>query len=425
MYNDIEVNPKIAFCKIDDVYHILNCHGKIFTTKNVSTMIWEKLVQGYSLEDIEKALIERFSDVDSSLIKNDIKNFISKLSEENIVINKEISSSNFKMKYLKPANFTELWKKSIENKVPLKVDIELTNMCNLKCKYCYVDFNKPIDIENIDYKKTIEMLDELKEMGTLFITITGGEPTLHPNFKDILKHALKNKFYVRVLTNGSALDEDEIKELNEISKNGLLSIDISMHSLKENIFDDFTQKQGTFRRVMKTIYMIKETAIPLSLVCNITNVNIDEIEDISSFGERNKIEIQFNPIVYPTINNYSNDNFYVDNIQIKKIIEKNIFSPKRGVCVALISKCWIDYRGEVNLCELIRISVGNITLENFKNIWSKLTKSKELKDKLKLDKECLSCNMKEKCSICPGISTLTLNKKFFCNSARIANDMQV
>ncbi len=425
MYKDIEVNPKIAFCRIDDSYHILNCHGKIFTTKNVSTMIWGKLVQGYFLEDIEKELIEEFSDVDSNLIKNDIKNFISKLSEENIVISKEIPSSNIKMKYIKPANFVELWKKSIENKVPLKVDIEITNMCNLKCKYCYVDFNKPIDIKNIDYKKTIELLDELKEMGTLFITITGGEPTLHPHFKDILKHALKNKFYVRILTNGSALDENEIKELNEISKNGLLSIDISMHSLKENVFDDFTQKQGTFKKVMKTIELLKETAIPLSLVCNITNVNIDEIEDISSFCERNQIEIQFNPIVYPTINNYSNDKFYLDNIQIRKLIEKDIFSPKRGICVALISKCWIDYRGEVNLCELIRTSVGNIALENFKNIWSKLTKSKELKDKLKLDKECLSCNMKEKCSICPGILTLTSNKRFFCNSAKVANDMQV
>lgn len=423
MYKDIEVNPKIAFCKIDGSYHILNCHGKIFTTKNVSTMIWGKLVEGYSLEDIEKELIERFSDVDSNLIKNDIKNFILKLSEEDIVITKEMPSSNYKMKYLKPANFTELWKKAIENKVPLKVDIELTNMCNLKCKYCYVDFNKPIEIKNIDYKKTIELLDELREMGTLFITITGGEPTLHPQFKDILNHALKNKFYVRILTNGSALSEDDIKGLNEISKNGLLSIDISMHSLKENVFDDFTQKQGTFKKVMKTIELLKETEIPLSLVCNITNINIDEIEDISSFCEKNQIEIQFNPIVYPTINNYSNDDFHVDNMQIKKLIEKDIFSPKRGVCVALISKCWIDYKGEVNLCELIRTSVGNITLENFKNIWSKLTKSKELKDKLKLDKECLSCSMKEKCSICPGILTLTLNKKFFCNSAKIANDM--
>lgn len=423
MYKHIEVNPKIAFCKIDGSYHILNCHGKIFTTKNVSTMIWGKLVEGYSLEDIEKELIERFSDVDSNLIKNDIKNFILKLSEEDIVITKEMPSSNCKMKYLKPANFTELWKKAIENKVPLKVDIELTNMCNLKCKYCYVDFNKPIEIKNIDYKKTIELLDELREMGTLFITITGGEPTLHPQFKDILNHALKNKFYVRVLTNGSALSKDDIKGLNEISKNGLLSIDISMHSLKENVFDDFTQKQGTFKKVMKTIELLKETKIPLSLVCNITNINIDEIEDISSFCEKNQIEIQFNPIVYPTINNYSNDNFHVDNMQIKKLIEKEIFSPKRGVCVALISKCWIDYKGEVNLCELIRTSVGNITLENFKNIWSKLTKSKELKDKLKLDKECLSCSMKEKCSICPGILTLTLNKKFFCNSAKIANDM--
>lgn len=425
MYKDIEVNPKIAFCKINDAYHILNCYGKIFTTKNVSTMIWEKLVQGHSLENIEDELIKKFSDVDSNLIKNDIKSFVSKLSEENILTKKGVSSSNYKMNYLKPASYTEIWKKSIENKVPLKVDIELTNMCNLNCKYCYVDLNKPVDIKNIDYKKTIELLDELKEMGTLFITITGGEPTLHPYFKDILKHALKNKFYVRVLTNGSTLNEDAIKELNEISKYGLLSIDISMHSLKEDIFNEFTQKPGTFKRVMKTIDMIKQTTIPLSLVCNITNVNIDEIEDISSFCESNQIELQFNPIVYPTINNYSNNDFYIDDINVKKLIEKDIYLPKRGVCVALTSKCWIDYRGEVNLCELIRTSSGNITLENFKNIWSKLTQKCELKDKLRLDEECSSCNLREECSICPGILTLTLNKKFFCNSAKIAHDMKV
>ncbi|WP_042682887.1 radical SAM protein [Anaerosalibacter massiliensis] len=420
----ININPKIAFCKIKDEYHILNSKGEILTLKGISVQIWDMLLENYDFDEIVKSIKNKFHDISYKLIEKDVMKVINKLIEKNILIKiygDENKHTEIKNKYIDVVEFKGLWEKAIINTVPLKVDIELTNNCNLNCKYCYVDLANDVNIKNIDLNLMVSLIDQLKEMGTLFITLTGGECTLHPNFMDIVKYALKSNFYIRVLTNGSTLTKKQIMELDKISSKGLLGLDISIHSFREEIFDDFTKNSGTFSKVINCINNIKDTNIPLRLICNITNYNIQEISSIREFCKNNNLDIVFNPIVYPTINKKSNEDFYINKLEIEKLIDNNILLPRKSFCTALKSKCWIDYNGNVNVCEFIRESTGNIKNSKFKNIWNELISNINLRESLKLDKECTDCKLKENCLICPGLLNLNKNKSYFCNSAQIAH----
>lgn len=90
-------------------------------------------------------------------------------------------------------------------------NIAITNYCNLKCPYCFADNmiqeqNKNISIEN--YIKLLYYLIELNNIEQ--VGIIGGEPTLHPQFKEILietnKCANKNHTLFTLFTNGINLD---------------------------------------------------------------------------------------------------------------------------------------------------------------------------------------------------------------------------
>ena len=82
----------------------------------------------------------------------------------------------------------------------------ITNVCNTICDYCFrLDSEKKyMDIETFK-----NVLNKLKELGCKRIAITGGEPTLHPNIKEMIDLAYDNGFYVDLLTNGILVDLDD------------------------------------------------------------------------------------------------------------------------------------------------------------------------------------------------------------------------
>src|SRR5271165_2793758 len=74
--------------------------------------------------------------------------------------------------------------------------------CNLSCGYCneYDDSSKPVPTETM-YRR----LDQLADLGTSIITISGGEPLLHPELDLIVKHVRRRRMLAGMITNGYLL----------------------------------------------------------------------------------------------------------------------------------------------------------------------------------------------------------------------------
>lgn len=82
--------------------------------------------------------------------------------------------------------------------------IEIINTCNFKCIHCY---NQNLKSSYIDFSLFCSIVDQLKEMGIVNITLTGGEPTLHKNFIEIYNYCYDIGLKVTLFTNGYYLDK--------------------------------------------------------------------------------------------------------------------------------------------------------------------------------------------------------------------------
>ncbi len=119
---------------------------------------------------------------------------------------------------------------------PLLAHIIPIRRCNLACKYCneYDDFSKPVALEEM-----FRRIDKLAELGTSVITISGGEPLMHPELDDVIRRIRKNGMIAGLITNGYLLVADRIERLNraglewlQISIDNVTPDDVSKKSLK-------------------------------------------------------------------------------------------------------------------------------------------------------------------------------------------------
>ncbi len=89
---------------------------------------------------------------------------------------------------------------------PLMAWLEVTRRCNLRCPHCFVEGGAPRSSE-LSTDQILGLLDEWAEMGVFCVVITGGEPTLHRDFLEIVEHAWDAGFVVSIPTNGTALTD--------------------------------------------------------------------------------------------------------------------------------------------------------------------------------------------------------------------------
>src|SRR6202453_780231 len=117
---------------------------------------------------------------------------------------------------------------------PVLVHIIPIRRCNLACTYCneFDDFSKPVPLEEM-----FQRIDRLGAMGTSVITISGGEPLLHPELDAIIARIRKTGAIAGMITNGYLLMPDRIKRLN---KAGLDHMQISI----DNVMPDEVSKKS-------------------------------------------------------------------------------------------------------------------------------------------------------------------------------------
>jgi MoaA/NifB/PqqE/SkfB family radical SAM enzyme len=119
---------------------------------------------------------------------------------------------------------------------PLLAHIIPIRRCNLACEYCneYDDFSKPVPLDAM-----FQRIDKLAALGTSVVTISGGEPLLHPELDDVIRRIRAKGMIAGMITNGYLLVAERIQRLNnaglewlQISIDNVTPDDVSKKSLK-------------------------------------------------------------------------------------------------------------------------------------------------------------------------------------------------
>jgi MoaA/NifB/PqqE/SkfB family radical SAM enzyme len=158
---------------------------------------------------------------------------------------------------------------------PLLAHIIPTRRCNLACEYCneYDDFSKPVPPEAM-----FERVDKLAALGTSVITISGGEPLLHPELDEIIHRIRKRGMIAGLITNGYLLVAERIQRLNRA---GLEWLQISI----DNVTPDEVSKKS-LKVLDKKLELLAEHADFHVNINSVVGGGVKDPQDALTIGKR-------------------------------------------------------------------------------------------------------------------------------------------
>ena len=144
--------------------------------------------------------------------------------------------------------------------------IEITNKCNFSCPVC-ISKAKQSGGTDLPLEKFIDVIESLPE-SIVRLTITGGEPTLHNNIKNILDNATDNFRATILSTNGY-----HSKKLYSLTKGrNKLTVAVSLHG-PEAVHDRFVGIRGAFQKAIESIRLLIENEMYVHIYSTATSDN--------------------------------------------------------------------------------------------------------------------------------------------------------
>lgn len=111
-------------------------------------------------------------------------------------------------------------------KIPHNCYLILTSKCNMRCKHCYGNYGMNFPENELTGDEWIRVIENLARKEVFFVNISGGEPTVHPDFIKIINALIENKIYFMLTTNG--MFNKKILSSIKKAKNYILGVQISL-----------------------------------------------------------------------------------------------------------------------------------------------------------------------------------------------------
>lgn len=151
--------------------------------------------------------------------------------------------------------------------------LHLTNRCNLACLHCYAGNSLQRHIKDLPVSLVFRMLDELIDHGGTSVTLSGGEPLLHPDIKEILRHA-GTRLDISVLTNGTLIDREWAEFLADIGAYVQISVDGSCERIHDQI-----RGKGSFTKTIDGLNYLQMSGLEnrINFSTTVMNQNLDDL----------------------------------------------------------------------------------------------------------------------------------------------------
>ena len=330
-----------------------------------------------------------------------------------------------------PAATEYLYRKASAAGVPLSGTFELTPVCNMDCKMCYVRLSRQAQeaIQPLaDAPRWLKLAQEAKDAGMLYLLITGGEPFLHPQFRQILEGLHKMGFLITINSNGTMIDEAAIQWLKTCPP---VRINISLYGASNETYTRLCSNSKGFTQVTNAIRLLKEAGISVKLNCSLTPHNAEELPQMAEFANKNDLILQVATYMFPPIRKDDtmtgkNDRFsptdaayymaYADYLTLgpdrfaaqegklptADLLEEHCSTTPEGIrCRAGKCSFWITWQGTMTPCGMFPTEGSpNVFEMPFQTAWEQVKRSTAA---IRLPAKCAACNAKDTCHACAAM----------------------
>lgn len=310
--------------------------------------------------------------------------------------------------------FDSLHRQAKKARFPLRVMFELTYRCNFRCGHCYIPESYKNKQGELKTKEVFLILDQLAEIGCVYIGFTGGEPFMRKDIFDVLWYARKKGLQAIIYTNGYFINKKKAAELARLHLN---KIDITIPAMKRGEFEGITGFPGSHEKVFEAIRLLHDKGVKMDFKTCVLKTNSGQLKDIRKFadslGARHRVDDLLFPKLDRDLEPYSfRDGSFLD---IKKFsCALNITAPKKKTlfsCGAGKTQAAVNPFGRLKMCLLIEEPSFRILEESgagsggLKEGWGKIKKyvSGIAKDS---NYKCGKCRLYDYCKWCPARSWL-------------------
>jgi radical SAM protein with 4Fe4S-binding SPASM domain len=168
----------------------------------------------------------------------------------------------------------------MENRLP-KLDLNITNRCNLRCAHCAFDSGM-IEMSELTLGELEKLLRETKELGGKRFDITGGEPLVRKDVEEIISLGKSLGYKIELVTNGTLLTRAKLQKFKEL---GLDSVAISLDGSTSEVYNRIRRKdEETFRRVVENIEETKRNGLYTKINTTVFASNLDDILNVTELA---------------------------------------------------------------------------------------------------------------------------------------------
>jgi radical SAM protein with 4Fe4S-binding SPASM domain len=318
----------------------------------------------------------------------------------------------------------EMSAKALKLNIPLSVQIDLTYRCNERCVHCYLDHHDHGEMTTAEIK---HLLDEMADAGVFILTLSGGEIFLRKDFFELLEHARRLMFCVKLKTNAILIREREAARLRDL---GVDSIQISIYSHRAEVHDAITLIPGSLKRSLDAIRFLKSQGLKVTIANVLMTQNAQDYPGVRALAAELGVECTLDPTVTPmmdgdrgVLNLGADQNMlrqvFRDTSLVGDVEEFCAIPAKPGEddldstpCSAGHTACYVSPYGEVFPCVQFPLPTGNVRQQRFVDIWRHSEQMNDVRSiRLKDLTICPSCTHVSNCTRCPGLAYLEGNMR--------------
>ncbi len=318
----------------------------------------------------------------------------------------------------------EMSEKALKLNIPLNVQLDLTYRCNERCVHCYLDHHDHGEMTTGEIKR---LLEEMADAGVFMLTLSGGEIFLRTDFFELLEHARRLMFCVKLKTNAVLIREQEAARLRDL---GVDSIQISIYSHRAEVHDAITLIPGSLRRSVEAIRFLKAQGLKV-IIANVLMIqNMRDYPGVRALAAELGVEFTLDPTITPMMDgNRSTVGLGVDQSSLRQVFRDTALvgdvdqfcaiPAKPGEselestpCSAGHTACYVSPYGDVFPCVQFPLPTGNVRQQRFVDIWQHSEQMNEVRSiRLKDLTTCTSCTHVSNCTRCPGLAFMEGNMR--------------
>jgi radical SAM protein with 4Fe4S-binding SPASM domain len=312
---------------------------------------------------------------------------------------------------------------------PLEVSIEVTRRCPLECLHCYN--NLPMgDAHARRQELTVDehrrLLDEIAEMGCVWLLFTGGEIFARKDFLEIYTYAKRKGFLITLFTNGTVITEKIADYLQQWPP---FAIEITLYGRTKETYEKLTGISGSYERCLKGIRLLRDRGLPLKLKTVATTVNKHEVVGMRDFAQQElQLELKHDSLISPRIDCSQSPlnvrlspqevvalDFYSSRVvaEYRQMASREINSPAQLAsddsqeaatiygCGGGIHAFAIDPYGRMSICVLSQRDTYDTRGGSVKRGWEQFLAMVRSRKRTRISK-CEKCRLQALCSMCPA-----------------------